>query len=232
MINDRSMFFTSWPSFDEGCLDALEQFLKEHPNCRVIFIDTLAKVRKIPSNKGSIYYEDTQAISALKDIADKFHVAIVVVHHVNKKDSDDPIDLISGSNGIAGAADTLMVLKRSRKNDDATLFITGRDVEEQELAMALDKSCVWTVLGDAAEIHASRVRQDVLEAIAEAGHALGPTDIGRAIGKQPESLSKTLKRMVEAGLLKRIDGGKYIGVAKKEENPKLTKKGSNGGVKA
>lgn len=227
MINKNSLFYTKWPSFDEGCLTALSRFLDQHPNCRAIFIDTLAKVRRTPSHKGNLYYEDTEAISALKDIADRYSVAIVLVHHVNKKESDDPLDLISGSNGIAGAADTLIVLQRSRKTGDATLFVTGREVDSKEFSMLFDKSCRWTILGEADEVRATKVHQEIMEAITDAGHPIGPTEIGRATGKRAPSLGKTLKLMLVKGLISHLEGGKYQVVEQK--TPKFASKDKNGG---
>jgi len=220
-INDRSKFFYKWNRVEEGGLIAIERFLEQNPKCRAIFIDTLAKVRSLPTGNNT-YYEDYAAISTLKEIADKFGVAIVVVHHLRKQASDDPFDLISGSTGISGSADTNMVLIRDRGTDDAVLHITGRDVAECELAMKFDDG-IWEVIGDATVVYATRIRQEILAALKEADAPLGPTEIAREIGKPPGSLPKTLKRMVQDGLIQRHEGGKYSS-AQKPPKPEKEKR--------
>ena len=62
-----------------------------------------------------MYAGDYDDVSALKNISDKYGIAVMVVHHVRKlKDISDPFNEVSGSTGITGAADTNFVLKRSR----------------------------------------------------------------------------------------------------------------------
>lgn len=102
-------------------------------------IDTLAKVRPTRAKGGNAYDEDYAALTGLQRLAAKHGVAIVVIHHLRKAASDDPLERISGTMGISGAADSLGVLQRSRGGDEATLFITGRDIEdESNLALRFD----------------------------------------------------------------------------------------------
>jgi hypothetical protein len=60
------------------------------------------------------------------------------VHHTRKSGAENFLDTINGSQGLAGAADTVAVLRRSRGSAGAVLKITGRDVEEAELALNFD----------------------------------------------------------------------------------------------
>ena len=89
----RLELHVTWKSVDEKGLLALERWIAEQPACKAVFIDTFAKVRNAPKGGGS-YYEDYEAVSALKTIADRFSIAIVVVHHVRKQGSDDPFEMI------------------------------------------------------------------------------------------------------------------------------------------
>ena len=164
-------FFCVWSSVEEKGLLALERWLVQHRACKAVFIDTLAKVRRA-SNTQNSYYEDYAAISALKQIADRFGIAVIVVHHVRKQISDDPFEMISGTNGISGSADTNLVLVRGRNDADASLHVSGRDVAEQELAMSFSDG-VWKVLGNAAPVYASKIRQDIMLALVEADAPLG-----------------------------------------------------------
>lgn len=95
-----------------------------------------------------MYAGDYDDVSALKNISDKYAIAVVVVHHVRKlKDVSDPFNEVSGSTGITGAADTNFVLKRSRANESGTLLATGRDIEYQELTLKFNSnSHLWELV--------------------------------------------------------------------------------------
>ena len=220
-------FFCKWNSIEEGGHLALERWLNQNPKCRIVFIDTLAKVRAIPKS-GNAYYEDYEAASALKEIADKFNVAIVVVHHVRKQASDDPFDMISGTNGISGCADTNFVLLRDRGNVDGVLHITGRDIDEQELAMSFN-DCVWKVVGDASYIQATATQNEILLLLLEFGEEMTPTQIARHTDRSVGGLSKTLRKMVNDGLLERLKGGKYRPKAQKTKKYELKGRNKNKG---
>jgi Uncharacterized conserved protein len=102
----------------------------------LIIIDTLEKVRGIGGSK-DMYKQDYKDAGLIKELAEKYKTAIVVIHHTRKsKDNDDPFAQISGSFGLLGAADSAMVIDKPKRNDtQATLYITGRDVDRQELAI-------------------------------------------------------------------------------------------------
>jgi len=81
----------------------------------------------------------------------------VVVHHLNQGQSQDPLQLISGSEGLVGVVDGTMVLRRERGKHDATLHVAGKDIEEEkELALTWDANVTsWTLVGDAEEFRIS-----------------------------------------------------------------------------
>lgn len=130
-----------------GGLEAnLELFLSRHPDCRLVVIDTLQKVRPGADRAVSAYAADYRDASVLKALADRHQLCLVVVHHLRKmEDSADPFNRISGTNGLLGAADTSIVLTRANRDDPQTLLhLTGRDVEETCLALHFDKEAfVW-----------------------------------------------------------------------------------------
>jgi len=226
---ENAYFYCTWNRVEESGLLALERWLLEHPKCRLVVIDTLAKVRKPPRN-GNSYYEDYEAVSALKGIADKFKIAVVVIHHTRKQESDDPFDLISGTTGITGSADTNIVLMRDHNSQEGILYITGRDVTEQELAMSY-VDCAWKVLGKAAQVYTTRTQQEIIAAIIDAGEPLTPNEIGAWTNRKPGGLSKTLDRMLRENLLSKPERGKYQVVEHKswkfavEHSPKENKEG-------
>ena len=121
-----------------GLEEQITDFLTEHPATKLVIIDTLQKVRdsKGSAGKAGMYGNDYDDISSIKRIADGFNIAILLVHHLRKlQDSDDPFNDVSGSTGIIGAADTNFILRRKRSGNAATLLVSGRDVEYQELTL-------------------------------------------------------------------------------------------------
>ena len=132
-----------------GLVEQIEQFLKEHPQTKLIVIDTLQRIRTA-GNDANPYASDYRDIGALKALADKHRIAILLVHHIRKLKSDDPMDMISGTNGISGATDTNFVLmKTSRSKSTATLYCTGRDIEYRELNLEFDSEThFWNLLSD------------------------------------------------------------------------------------
>ena len=120
--------------------------LEEYPATGLLFIDTLQMVRDNVSSRVNAYAQDYKDLSALKKIADNHKMCIFLVHHNRKEhDGSNVFNDMTGSTGIAGVADTCMVLrKEDRFGNDAILSITGRDIEEKRLKLAMRKN-VWEV---------------------------------------------------------------------------------------
>jgi hypothetical protein len=104
-------FATEWPRSDQGGLSDIESWIKSSKNPRLVIVDTLAQFRKIATGK-DVYLEDSVAISGLQNLASKYNLTIIVVHHDRKSAADDVFDTVSGSLGLTGAADTIAILKR------------------------------------------------------------------------------------------------------------------------
>jgi RecA-family ATPase len=122
----------------------------------LVILDTLGKVMP-PSVPGeSAYQRDYRIAGRLKAITDvNPGMSLVVIHHDRKASSDDFVDSVSGTNGLAGAADTIIVLTRPRNESQGLLKITGRDVEEAEYAVRFDNRAWELVGGDLAEAAAN-----------------------------------------------------------------------------
>ena len=155
----------------------------------------------------------------LQKFASEREICIVLVHHLRKmKDETDPFAQISGTNGIFGAADSAFVMTRDRRVDDTTkLSVTGRDLEEFELALRLDKTqCRWQNLGDAEARAREQARKEYENS------ALVQT-IRKLVERNHGQWSGTAKEILEAGkLLTRrfiAESPKDVGVrVKKLEN--------------
>jgi hypothetical protein len=87
-------------------------------------------------------------------------------------EAEDPLESVSGTNGLTGAADTIMVLNRTA--DGPKLYGRGRDIEEIEKALRFDKG-TWEVLGNADDVKRSEQRRRIIEVLTDATTALTPT---------------------------------------------------------
>ena len=85
--------------------------------------------------------------------------------------------MISGSTGLIGGVDGALVLKRDRGNQDATLVVDGRDIEEPtELALQwVADIASWALMGDAEEYRLSKARQEIRRVVEEAEGPVTPT---------------------------------------------------------
>ena len=131
-----------------GLEHQIENFIKEHHGTGMIVIDTLQKVRKTVSANVNPYAAAYGDINALKQIADKYKLAIMLVHHLRKTSDADPLNMISGTTGIAGCADTNFVLQKDKRTENtATLICAGRDIEQRELFLEFNKETfLWELM--------------------------------------------------------------------------------------
>ena len=133
-----------------GLEEQIEQFLTDYPATKLVIVDTFQKVRnsQSASDKNGLYAIDYDDTSAIKSVADRFGIALILVHHTRKQeDKNDPFNQVSGSTGITGAADTNFVLRRSRTSEMGTLLATGRDIEYQELTLRfVQEQCAWELV--------------------------------------------------------------------------------------
>ena len=132
-----------------GLEQQIEQFLTEHPATKLVVIDTLQRVRSAGSDS-NLYANDYQDVGLLKQLADRHHIAILLIHHLRKLHDDDPMNMISGSTGLSGAADSAFVLqKNARSANAASLHCTGRDIPDRTLKLELcEDDHIWKLLAD------------------------------------------------------------------------------------
>jgi RecA-family ATPase len=201
---------TSWPRLDGDGLNKLEGELMRY-EWKAVIIDTFQKIRPDQDSRASVYGNDYAAVAEIKSLADKYETAILMLHHLRKGSSNDPVEEISGSTGLTGAVDTIWVLKRDRTQADGVLFVTGRDIEEQELALQFDKaSGLWTALGDADEYRTTEERRAIRRVLQEAGQPMTPKQVADALDKPVSTVKQTMRRMAEAGTIGRKGYGQYV----------------------
>lgn len=144
---DNLYFAVTSGQIGNGLQKQIHHHMKEYPATRLIIIDTLQKVRNTENGNKGMYAADYDDITALKRIADRYCIAIVIVHHLRKqKDISDPFNQISGTTGITGAVDSAYVITKGNRFDDTALMTaSGRDIEHQQLILKFD-DCVWQLI--------------------------------------------------------------------------------------
>ena len=183
------------------------QRLQEHPDTRLIIIDTLQKVRELGGEAYS-YADDYQIVGRLKQFSDKHGVCMMVVHHTRKTSAGDKFEMISGTTGLLGCADGAFVLRKEKRTDNtAVLDVVGRDQPDQSIYLTKDEErLLWCF--DHADRELWKEKPDaLLEAISKILTKDNPmwqgsaSDLISALGAemQPNTLTKRLN--VRAGKL-------------------------------
>jgi RecA-family ATPase len=198
-------------------VDAAKQFATDHRGSNpLIIIDTLARIRPPRPRGADIYREDYQFASSLKDIAD-LGATVLGVHHTRKAETEDFLESASGTNGLTGAADFVMVLQRRRTENNVLLKITGRDVAEASYNLLFDDG-LWspngTGLNDAAEQaqvpHLGPTMQSVL-AVVNSRTTTTAADVSDLLGIEAATAGRYLRRLAEEyGLITRAGRGCYV----------------------
>ena len=136
---DKLHFATYAKQLGNGLNEQLDKFVQEHPDTRLIIIDTLQKIREIGGEAYS-YADDYQIVGRLKQFADKKGLCLLVVHHTRKQPSGDKFEMISGTTGLLGCADGAFILQKEKRTDSAaTLDVVGRDQPDQRIHLVRDE---------------------------------------------------------------------------------------------
>lgn len=148
---------------DGGLIKQLDEEFEEHPDIKLIIIDTLQKVRGSAKKDEIAYATDYRELGALKEYADNKRICIFLIHHLRKMaDENDVFNMISGSNGIMGVCDTIFIIyKKKRQDENAVLFMTGRDIRQQDVAVHFDETKYrWEMVGTAEEEERKRKKRE------------------------------------------------------------------------
>jgi hypothetical protein len=226
--SDRLTFYTDWPDLDGDCIPRLRSWLENAIAPRLVIVDVFAKVRGANTGRETQYEADYRLAAMLQQVALEFSVAIVLIHHTRKMDADDPFDTVSGTRGITGAADSVLVLKRDQGTQQPVLYGRGRDLEEVETAMQFDKETgAWSVLGAAWQVADTAERREIQEVLGRSVDPMTPTEIAEILGKSRQNVQKMLARMLDDNKVNRVTTGRYTLVSLvspvSHNNPRETK---------
>src|SRR6516225_10018371 len=202
----RLEWVTEAPQLDKGFIDRLERWRASVKDPRMVVIDVLQRI-KPPGNRTQNAYESDYAIWApLQEWATTHGVAVLGLHHTRKGAADDPLEALSGSNGLSACADTTIVLDQDQNG--RTLYVRGRDVEEKETAVMFTAGS-WTIMGEAAEIRRSGERNKIIAALSDHGEPMTPSELTAATRMPSLNVRQLLLKMSKAGEVYKAGGGRY-----------------------
>jgi len=197
----KNFYLSTWAKqTGSGLEEQVEGFVTTHTDTRLVIIDTLQRVRPADGNRYS-YASDYEIITSLSTLASKLGICLLIVHHTRKQQDEDKFNMISGTNGLLGAADGAFLLEKDRRTDrHAVLEITGRDQQEQRLHLEHDPETLLWKLDHAETQLWVKPPEPVLQMVADfithenPSWCGSPTDLALVLGidMKPNQLSTKL----------------------------------------
>ena len=160
-------FATDAGKIGNGLDEQLENFIQEHPDTKLIIIDTLQKIREAGGEAYS-YASDYEIIGVLKRFADRHNICVLIVHHTRKQPAGDSFEMISGTTGLLGCADGSLLMQKKKRTDlTATVDVVGRDQQDQILYLRKDpETQIWQLEKTENELH-KELPDGTLEAVSK-----------------------------------------------------------------
>lgn len=231
---ENLVYGTKWPRIGSGCVEALRAEI-EARDLRLIIIDTLAMIRPLANEgKDNPYQADYIVGEVLRDLTNEYNIGILILHHTNKQDYTSAFDKISGTTGLQGTFDNLLVLrtevkekvkKRIEDEDEdemdtrpkVILNVTGRDVEREDYVLIWDKDSVKFIKAEAVDIDdrpLSPERREILDIVTknwpirsrEVAKILHNREVERN-GKEDKSVQRLLAKLKAEGLIVHDEDG-------------------------
>lgn len=190
------------PCIGQGLEELLREIIGQNPGIRLVIIDTLQKVRA-PQQYGVSYSGDYQDVAALKTLADELQICLLVIHHLRKMGDADPMNRLSGTNGLSGAADGMLILAREKRQEGtATLTATGRDIEDLEEQLQFS-DCRWYPVTAESRLQMDQILGPLQALLRETREFAGTaTELAALLGREgwvftPAALSKYIQTHAE-----------------------------------
>lgn len=196
---------------------------KADENAPLVILDTLGKARPQRRAGDDPYIADYQLGTRIKSVIDDVSGAsLIAVHHTRKMKADDFIDTLSGTQGIAGSADYVLVLTRKRKSCEGVLAVTGRDIPENEYAVKTDDG-IWSLDGmdilDAAATVTTRAERDQKSRLGDRSldamkflnerAVTTPADLAAHLHIEPKIAGNLLAKLERGGYVSKQSRGRY-----------------------
>lgn len=150
----------------------------------------------------------------LHELATEAMISILVLHHQRKLGADDLIDTLSGTLGLGGAVDTVLILGKEQSQDSKFLWGRGRDLEEFAVSVKQTDKGRWEVLGPRLEEQSSPERAQVISVLSKSDRPMSIQEVTKACHKKYDrnkynNMKKLLYVMTKEGYVDRIATGLY-----------------------
>ena len=159
MTEEPAVFVhNNWPRLDRGGDEKLWRWLDEHPEVRLVIIDTIAWIwPQLKAAGKNAYFAEYDFFAPIKRAAGDRDIAILLLHHDNKtaasatgseKTDRDFVTRPSGTQALPGIVDAIWALDRRRGESEARLHVAGRSVLERTIDLRMDRHAGLVVTND------------------------------------------------------------------------------------
>jgi hypothetical protein len=207
----RLTYATSWPRLNEGGIDWIREWIRRSPKARLIVIDILERVRQLANDKDkrTQYGAEYEALIRLHELATEAMISILVLHHQRKLGADDLIDTLSGTLGLGGAVDSVLILAKEPQGSNKFLWGRGRDLEEFAVTVQQNDKARWDVLGPRAEGQPSVERERIIQVLSASKMSMSITEIAKACHGNYNNVKVLLSKLKKEGFVETVRWGQY-----------------------
>lgn len=197
----------SAPAIGQGLEEEIAAWLDNHPDAVMVAIDTLGKVRPPGGAKGNrnAYEVDVEHLNRLQALFRDRPVSLLIVHHSSKEKRDDFLASVSGTYGITGSVDTIIVINRKRSESFGEIHVTGRDAPDATVSARFD-GLLWQHAPDRVS-ESSLEQSETYRVIEEAGRPVFAKAVADALDITREAAQRRIKTLETNGSVSRVDGG-------------------------
>jgi hypothetical protein len=208
MPRDRLEVRWSARKIGAGLEDDIARWLDAHTDAALVAVDTLGRVRPRSDGRRNAYEVDVEDLGRLQGLFRDRAVALLIVHHSRKEASgDDFLASVSGTYGLTGSADTIVVVRRKRLEAFGSIVVTGRDVADAELPVRFD-GLTWRSAPQVVS-EASFERTEVYRTI-EADGPIFPAAIATKLGLERTSVQHMVTALCTKGAVARTTKGYVV----------------------
>jgi hypothetical protein len=203
-------YATGWSRLNERGLDWIRRWIDKARKPRLIIIDILERIRQRTKkdDRQSQYSADYEALVSLQELSAEAQLSILTLVHQRKLGAEDLIDTVSGTLGLGGAVDTVLILGKDRPFGKF-LYGRGRDLEEFNVTVQQNDQCRWRVLGTKVAGQSSPERAQIIAALARAGRPMNIREISEAVGGKYPNVKQLLAKLHAGGEVERVSTGLY-----------------------
>jgi hypothetical protein len=205
---NRLQWMTSAPEVNAGLIGKLDEWRQSVADPKLVVIDVLQRIKPAGNGARNAYENDYSIWAPLQEWATRNRIAVLGLHHTRKGGADDPLESLSGSNGLSACADTTIVLDSNQNGK--TLYVRGRDVIERETAITWVGN-QWTILGEAADVRRTGERAVIVEALRDNREPMTPSELAIVLAKPANNIKQLLFKMAKMvpAEVYRVGNGRY-----------------------